>query len=290
MDDAAEPGDAADAAEPGDAADAAEPGDAAEPDDHPDDEPDLPPAVDLPPALALPFLRDGDLEIVGRLVQASNTTLLVTITGDVPGRGAITAGAVYKPIRGERPLWDFPEATLAHREVAAHTVSEATGWQIVPPTVFREEGPLGPGMLQLWVATRDDIDILALLQSGDPRLRRIALFDAVVNNADRKGGHLLVRADGNIQGVDHGVTFNVDPKLRTVLWNWRGTLIAPRELQVLASLRPQLASGGPLAAALAAHLDGAEIERARARLDELLGSRTFPHPHPDWPAVPWPWY
>ena len=279
-----------DVAAPDEPADAAEPDDAAEADDEPDDEPDLPPAVDLPPGLALPFLRDGDLEIVGRLVQASNTTLLVTITGDVPGRGMITAGAVYKPIRGERPLWDFPEATLAHREVAAHAVSEATGWQIVPPTVFRAEGPLGPGMLQLWVETRDDIDILALLQSGDPRLRRIALFDAVVNNADRKGGHLLVRADGLIQGVDHGVTFNVDPKLRTVLWNWRGTLIAPRELQVLALLSPKLATGGPLAAALAEHLDGAEIEQARARLDELLGSRTFPHPSPDWPAVPWPWY
>jgi hypothetical protein len=276
----------ADAAEGAEAAQSANAADTA----GPDDGPELPPAVDLPARLALPFLRDGDLEIVGRLIQASNTTLLVTITGDVPGRGVITAGAVYKPIRGERPLWDFPEATLAHREVAAHAVSETTCWQIVPPTVFREDGPLGPGMLQLWVETRDDVDILALLQSGDPRLRRIALFDAVVNNADRKGGHLLVRPDGLIQGVDHGVTFNVDPKLRTVLWNWRGTLIAPRELQVLASLHPKLAAGGSLAAALTEHLDRAEIEQTRARLDELLGSRTFPHPHPDWPAVPWPWY
>ncbi len=265
-----------------------EPAPAPAPDDEP--EPELPPAVDLPPALALPFLRAGDLEIVGRLVQASNTTLLVTATGEVPGRGVITAGAVYKPIRGERPLWDFPEATLAHREVAAHAVSEATGWQIVPPTVFRADGPMGPGMLQLWVATRDDVDVLELLQSGDPRLRRIALFDAVVNNADRKGGHLLVRPDGLVQGVDHGVTFNVDPKLRTILWGWRGTLIAPRELQVLTALRPKLAAGGPLAVSLAEHLDAAEIDQARVRLDRLLGSRKFPHPHPDWPAVPWPWY
>ena len=253
-------------------------------------EPELPPAVDLPPALALPFLRDGDLEIAGRLVQASNTTLLVTVTGEVPGRGTITAGAVYKPIRGERPLWDFPEATLAHREVAAHAVSEASGWRIVPPTVFRPDGPLGPGMLQLWVATRDDADILAILQAGDPRLRRIALFDAVVNNADRKGGHLLVRPDGLIQGVDHGVTFNVEPKLRTVLWNWRDRPIIAQELEVLSGLRPQLAPGGPLAATLEEHLDTIEIEVARARLDALLRSRTFPHPHPDWPAVPWPWY
>ena len=227
---------------------------------------------------------------MGRLVQASNTTLLVRVTGEVPGRGPTTAGAVYKPIRGERPLWDFPEATLAHREVAAHAVSEATGWRIVPPTVFRADGPVGPGMLQLWVETRDDVDILDLLQSGDPRLRRIALFDAVVNNADRKGGHLLVRPDGLIQGVDHGVTFNVDPKLRTILWGWRGTPIAPEELRTLAALRPELATGGPLAAALAEHLDAAEIEQARVRLDGLLQSRTFPQPHPDWPAVPWPWY
>ena len=259
-----------------------------EPDNEP--EPELPPAVDLPPALALPFLRAGEMEIVGRLVQASNTTLLVTVTGEAPGRGAVTAGAVYKPIRGERPLGDFPEATLAHREIAAHAVSEATGWRIVPPTVFRDDGPMGPGMLQLWVETRDDVDLLALLQAGDPRLRRIALFDAVINNADRKGGHLLVRPDGLVQGVDHGVTFNVDPKLRTILWGWRGTPIAARELQVLAALRPTLATGGQLAVSLAEHLDAAEIDQARVRLDGLLDTRTFPHPHPDWPGVPWPWY
>jgi uncharacterized repeat protein (TIGR03843 family) len=261
-----------------------------EEEEDPGPEPELPPAVDLPPDLALRFLHEGDLEIVGRLVQASNTTLLVRVIGEVPGRGPTTAGAVYKPIRGERPLWDFPEATLAHREVAAHAVSEATGWRIVPPTVFRADGPVGPGMLQLWVETRDDVDILDLLQSGDPRLRRIALFDAVVNNADRKGGHLLVRPDGLIQGVDHGVTFNVDPKLRTILWGWRGTPIAPEELLTLAALRPRLADGGPLSTALAEHLDPAEIKQARVRLDGLLESGTFPQPHPDWPAIPWPWY
>jgi uncharacterized repeat protein (TIGR03843 family) len=263
-------------------------GDAADPDDEP--EPELPPAVDLPPDLALPFLRDGVLQVVGRLVQASNTTLLVTATGDDPGRGSTTAAAVYKPIRGERPLWDFPEATLAHREVAAHEVSEATGWRIVPPTVFREDGPLGPGMLQLWVETRDGVDILELLKAGDPRLRRIALFDAVVNNADRKGGHLLVRPDGLVQGVDHGVTFSVDPKLRTILWGWRGTPITPAERGVLAGLRSKLAAGGRLSALLGEHLDKAEIEQARARLTGLLESGTFPQPHPDWPAMPWPWY
>ena len=223
-------------------------------------------------------------------MQASNTTLLVTVTGEVAGRGAVTGGAVYKPIRGERPLWDFPTDTLAHREVAAHAVSEATGWQIVPPTVFRPDGPLGPGMLQLWVETRDDADILALLQGGDPRLRRIALFDAVVNNADRKGGHLLVRPDGLIQGVDHGVTFNLDPKLRTVIWNWRGGRSRPTSSRSWPRCAPCSPSGGRSRRRWPSISTRPRSRQTRARLAALLRSRTFPHPQPDWPAVPWPWY
>ncbi len=250
-------------------------------------EPDLPPAVALTPAVALPFLASGEIEIVGRLVQASNTTLMVAVHGEIPARGETVAAAVYKPIRGERPLWDFPDGTLAHREVAAFAVSRASGWDVVPPTVFREEAPAGPGMLQLWVEVRDDADVVELIRGADPRLRRIAIFDAVVNNADRKAGHLLVRPDGNIQGVDHGVTFSVDPKLRTVLWGWRGTKLAPRELEALVLLRQAFASLGP---ALDPHLAPDEVALTRTRIDELLGSGRFPQPHPDWPAVPWPWY
>jgi hypothetical protein len=249
--------------------------------------PGLPPALDLPPDEALPFLAAAEMEIVGRLVSASNITLLVALHGDVPGRGPVTAGAVYKPVRGERPLWDFPDGTLAGREVAAHLLSSAAGWDVVPPTILRDDGPVGPGMLQLWVETRDDIDVVDLVRAGDARLRPIALFDAIANNGDRKGGHLLVRPDGRIQGVDHGVTFNVDPKLRTILWGWRGTTIAPAEIRVLLSLRRRWPA---IAASLGPHLLPAEIAAARARLDDLLLTGLFPQPSPDWPAVPWPWY
>ncbi len=250
-------------------------------------EPELPPAVALPPATAVPFLEAGEIEIVGRLVQASNVTLLVAVHGEVPGLGDVVAAAVYKPIRGERPLWDFPDGTLAHREVAAFLVSQASGWDVVPPTVFREDAPVGPGMLQLWVEVREDRDVVELVRAADPRLRRIAIFDAVVNNADRKAGHLLVREDGIIQGVDHGVTFSVDPKLRTVLWGWRGTKLAPREMESLALLRRALPR---LQARLEQHLAPDELAATRSRIEDLLRAGRFPQPHPDWPAVPWPWY
>ena len=134
----------------------------------------------------------------------------------------MTAACVYKPIRGERPLWDFPDGTLAHREVAAYLVSVATGWDVVPPTVLRD-GPFGVGMVQLWIDTDETVDLGRLVQTDDPALRRMAIFDAVVNNADRKGGHLLPVESGHVFGVDHGVCFAVEPKLRTVLWGWRGT-------------------------------------------------------------------
>jgi uncharacterized repeat protein (TIGR03843 family) len=249
--------------------------------------PELPPAVALAPAAAVPFLETGEIEIVGRLVQASNVTLLVAVHGDVPGRGETVAAAVYKPIRGERPLWDFPDGTLAHREVAAFIVSQASGWDVVPPTVFRDDGPVGPGMLQLWVEVREDRDVVELVRAADPRLRRIALFDAVVNNADRKAGHLLVRDDGTIQGVDHGVTFSIDPKLRTVLWSWRGTKLADREMEALALLRRALPR---LRDDLEPHLAPDELVAVRERIEGLMRAGRFPQPHPDWPAVPWPWY
>jgi uncharacterized repeat protein (TIGR03843 family) len=273
---------ASEAAEPG-----AEGAVAATPTEEEPTEPGLPPAVDLPPDEALPFLATAEMEIVGRLVSASNITLLVALHGDVPGRGHVTAGAVYKPVRGERPLWDFPDGTLAGREVAAHLLSAAAGWDVVPPTILREDAPVGPGMLQLWVETGDDVDVVDLVRAGDARLRPIALFDAIANNGDRKGGHLLVRPDGRIQGVDHGVTFNVDPKLRTILWGWRGTALTPAEIRVLLALRRRWAALGE---SLGPHLLPAEIAAARARLDDLLLTGLFPQPSPDWPAVPWPWY
>ena len=174
--------------------------------------------------------------------------------------------------------------------MAAHAVSRASGWDIVPPTVMRADGPFGPGMLQLWVETRDDVDPAGLLGTGDPRLRRIAVFDAVVNNADRKAGHLLIRPDGRIQGVDHGVTFHVEPKLRTVLWEWRGTLLAQRELAVLRALAAELGPRGALGRRLGELVAPEEVAATRARVRDLLRTGRFPQPHPDWPAIPWPWY
>ncbi len=172
---------------------------------------------------ALDLLASGKLEIEGRLVDASNATLYCTIRTN--GRNPKTAKArgsggqvacVYKPIAGERPLWDFPMGTLAGREVAAYAVSRAAGWDVVPPTVMRD-GPFGPGMCQLWIESDETVDVIALARSHDnAALRCMAVFDAVVNNADRKIGHLLPDRDGNLFGCDHGVCFSEDYKLRTV--------------------------------------------------------------------------
>ena len=189
---------------------------------------------------ALRLLRDGELTVVGRLLSASNATFFCMVggRGDDPAT-TIAASCVYKPIRGERPLYDFPDGTLACREVAAHAVSEASGWDIVPPTVMRD-GPFGEGMVQLWVEIDESIDVAALVGSNNPALRRIAVLDAVLNNADRKGGHLLPLPDGSIQGIDNGLCFAVEPKLRTVLWRWRGQALTDDERTVLGRLRDRI--------------------------------------------------
>jgi uncharacterized repeat protein (TIGR03843 family) len=229
---------------------------------------------------ALRLLTKGELEIVGRLVEASNATLYCRVSLD--GK---QAACVYKPVAGERPLWDFPDGTLAGREVAAYAVSETTGWGTVPPTVLRD-GPFGPGMCQLWIEVDESADVVAMLRGSDPRLRPIALFDAVVNNADRKGGHLLPTETGRIFAVDHGVCFAATDKLRTLLWNWAGDPLAGDESDLLRRLRSDLDNG--LGVALADLLTLDEIEATAARVDRLLASGTLPVPTDDWPAVPWP--
>jgi hypothetical protein len=191
------------------------------------------PAV-LDTVTALGLLRYGELSVRGRLVAASNATLYCEI-----GRGGLTATCVYKPVRGERPLWDFPDGTLAGREVAAYLVSEATGWNIVPPTVLRD-GPFGEGMVQLWVDGDDTVDLGRLVRTDDPALRRMSVYDVVVNNADRKGGHLIPMPDGHIYGVDHGVTFHPQDKLRTVLWGWSGQRLTTDARQTLTALAERL--------------------------------------------------
>lgn len=230
---------------------------------------------------ALRLLAEGDLVLRGRIVAASNATFLGTVT-----REDLSATCVYKPVRGERPLDDFPDGTLRNRERAAYLVSEASGWNIVPPTVTRDDGPFGAGMVQLWLDVDPGAEVWTIVDLPDPRLRRIALFDAAVNNADRKGGHLLPALDGELYGVDHGICFAAEPKLRTILWDWRGEPIAAAELAVLRALRAKL--DGPLCQALQALLVPAEIRAFETRLDRLLRTKVFPQPDPDRMAVPWP--
>jgi hypothetical protein len=235
---------------------------------------------------ALEVLRDGEIEIVGRLLGSSNHAMLCRVRLPCPEPGeTIVLEAVYKPTAGERPLDDFPDGTLSHREVAAFLVSEAIGWSVVPPTI-RREGPFGDGSLQLWIDIDPTVDIVGMVVEDDRRLRRIAVFDAAVNNTDRKGGHLLPVAGGHIYGVDHGVTFSTVPKLRTVLWGWRGRPFAADERAGLARLADGLR--GELARDLAGLLSRAEIAATRRRVDRLLETGRFPQPRPDWPAIPWP--
>jgi hypothetical protein len=241
----------------------------------------LTPPLELDVADAIELLRRGELSVEGRVVDASNGTLYCAVSA-----GGVSAGCVYKPVAGERPLWDFPDGTLAGREQAAYEVSAASGWAIVPPTVLRD-GPAGPGMVQLWVLTDDEVDLLALIRRRDePQLRRIAVFDAVINNADRKGGHLLPTADGHVYGVDHGVSFHAQDKLRTVLWQWAGRVIPAEMLETLRGLRAELDDG--LGSRLAELITGREVRRTRARVDALLAGGRHPQPGEDWPAVPWP--
>lgn len=236
---------------------------------------------------ALDVLAEGEIDVVGRIIGSSNNALLVTVTMTCPDpEPARTLHAVYKPTIGERPLDDFPDGTLTRREVAAWLVSEATGWGIVPPTVLRD-GPFGEGMVQAFVEADPDVDVVAMVVEDDPRLRRMAAFDAAVNNTDRKGGHILpVGGGSHIHGVDHGVCFSVVPKLRTVLWGWRGEAMAVDELEGLGRIRDAL--DGELGAALGALLSRAEVRATARRVDALLAERRFPLPSPTWPAIPWP--
>ena len=197
------------------------------------------------------------------------------------------AACVYKPVAGERPLWDFPYGTLAGRELAAYQVSRACGLEIVPPTVYRD-GPFGPGMCQLWIDSDPAVDLLALARSTSHEgLRAMAVFDAVINNADRKIGHLLPDPDGHLYGCDHGVSFAEEYKLRTVLWQWRGDPLTEQAVQALRQLSDQLETGA-LAAELAGWLTPGEVTATKIRVELLLQHRVHPYPPEDWPAVPWP--
>jgi hypothetical protein len=238
-------------------------------------------------ATSLAVLRDGEIDVVGRIVGSSNNAMLVTVTRVCPDPEPVQVlRAVYKPILGERPLNDFPDGTLARREVAAWHVSETSGWGIVPPTVLRD-GPFGEGMVQSFVEADPEVDVVSMILEDDPRLRRMAVLDAVMNNTDRKGGHILAVDGGRqIHGVDHGVCFSAVPKLRTVLWGWRGQPLAPDELEGLDRIRNGL--DGALGTTLRGLVSRTEVRATVRRTDALVAAGAFPFPSPTWPAVPWP--
>jgi uncharacterized repeat protein (TIGR03843 family) len=238
----------------------------------------------LTPAEGLALLRRGEITVEGRLAVASNATLYCTVSD-----GTRSAVCVYKPVAGERPLWDFPDGTLAGREVSAYAVSEALGWAVVPPTVHRD-GPYGEGMVQLWVHGDATVDLVGLSREAEhPGLRRMAVLDAVINNSDRKIGHLLPTPEGHLYGCDHGVSFAEDYKLRTVLWQWQGQPLTDEALTALAHVRTRLRQPeDSLSVELAARLTGPEAYAVRARVDLLIHHGIHPYPAPDWPSVPWP--
>jgi uncharacterized repeat protein (TIGR03843 family) len=228
----------------------------------------------------LMILTHGELHVTGRLVDASNATLYATAT--LEDRELV---CIYKPIAGERPLWDFADGCLAHREYAAYLVSDYLGFDLVPLTILRD-GPYGLGMVQQWVDIDESIDLAKFFATDHPQLRSMALFDAIINNTDRKIGHLLPLDEKSLFGCDHGVTFHTDDKLRTVLWQWADEPFTPEEIALLEKAQIYLA--GELGQLLSPLLTVQEIQETTRRVAELLSSGTFPLPNPDWPAVPWP--
>ena len=224
-------------------------------------------------------LLSGTLEVTGRLVDASNATLYAECTFNDEKMAVI-----YKPIAGERPLWDFPDGNLAQREYAAFLISEFLGWKVVPPTVLRD-GPFGLGMVQQWIDIDESIDLALYYREDNENLRRMALFDAVVNNTDRKIGHLLPVIDGSLLGCDHGVTFHEENKLRTVIWQFAMRELTDEEIGSLSVLAERLqAEPGNLLELITE----TEFTALITRINQLIESGKFPSPSEDWPAVPWP--
>ncbi|GAA2040582.1 SCO1664 family protein [Terrabacter terrae] len=252
----------------------------------------------------------GEIEVLGRVAESSNLAVIARVS-TLPD-----AHVIYKPIRGERPLWDFPDGTLAGREVAAHVVSELGGWDVVPPTVLRD-GPLGPGSVQLWIGDPFDpvasdvvVDLVpegqtpegwhevldgetpggravTVVHSGADDVRSLAVLDAALNNSDRKGSHCLRDRDGRLWAIDHGVTFSPTPKLRTVLWGWAGECLTGADRARLERLRSALADDMDRARLLEL-LPEPDVEALALRVQRLLERGVHPYPSHDWPSVPWP--
>jgi len=238
--------------------------------------------LSLPDTEVLEILARGELELLGLLPRSSNYTFLARVRD---GRDELLA--VYKPRAGEAPLWDFPDGTLYRREVAAYVVATALGWPRIPPTLERE-GPHGIGSVQRFLPFDPEQHYFTMQDDTEriPIFRRVALFDQVINNADRKSGHCLVADDGELFFVDHGVCFNTDPKLRTVIWAFAGERITPPEAEDLRAVGARIA-GGPVRERLSSLLSPAEVDAVSARLDALIDAGRFPRPGPERP-YPWP--
>ena len=231
----------------------------------------------------LTVLEHGEITVKGKFLWGSNYTFLTEVRHE-----GQAIQAVYKPTRGERPLWDFPSASLAHREVAAYIISEALGIGMVPETVYRRRAPVGPGSLQRYVEHDPDCHYFNLSEEDHQRLRPVVLFDVLINNADRKGGHVLIGLDNKIWLIDHGICFHVEDKLRTVIWDFAGETIPEELLATLAGLRDRLSPNSALAALLLRHLSSGEVRTLAGRADDLLAFKVFPNPNPDRRPIPWP--
>jgi hypothetical protein len=229
--------------------------------------------------MKLELLTTGEIEVQGRLVDASNATLFVSIR-----KGDEEMKAIYKPVAGERPLWDFPDGNLAQRERAAYLISELMEFHCVPLTILRD-GPFGVGMVQEWIDIDESVDLEEFFRLDDVRLRAVALFDAVINNTDRKIGHLIPDADGHLYVCDHGVTFHEDDKLRTVLWQWAGQSLSDSEIITLQSLLQALRID---CSELRELITQVEFDALISRIARLIDEGVFPEPREDWPHIPWP--
>jgi len=225
-------------------------------------------------------LVQGEMVVTGRLIDASNATLLAECSFENE-----KIKCIYKPVAGERPLWDFPDGNLAQREYAAYLISKHAEFDLVPFTILRD-GPFGVGMVQQWIDIDESVDLATFFSTDDSQLRKMALFDAIVNNTDRKIGHLLPQSDGKLFGCDHGVTFHHEYKLRTVLWQWAGDSLTQNEEQTLKYLSQKLKD--TKIENLSSLITNHEYQALISRVDDLLATGTFPMPSHDWPAIPWP--
>jgi uncharacterized repeat protein (TIGR03843 family) len=232
----------------------------------------------------LTILQKGEITVKGEFLWGSNYTFLVEVEHE-----GVSLQAVYKPTRGERPLWDFPAATLAKREVAAYLLSQAIGWGLVPPTAYVRKGPAGPGSLQLFIEHDPEYHYFNFSESDRQRLRPVVLFDILINNADRKGSHILLGPDQHMWLIDHGICFHIEEKLRTVIWDFAGEPL-PSELctDITLLIQGLRQENSQVQADIRKYLNGDEVKALIERADRLLATGHFPNPHTSRRFQPWP--